>query len=261
MKRNNVKAMLKRGEFVGVPEINRVFSPKIVDVLGWLGYECIWIDMEHSDASYEHVYNLASAAGCAGMDVIVRIARGQYSSVIRPLEAGANGLVLPHCISADDARKFVRMAKFAPVGLRGMGCGRDSHFGTDSVPEYVEHANDETLLLVMIEDKEAVEDVDNIVAVEGIDGVFVGRGDLSHSYGMPGETEHRIIFEALEKISAACKKHNKAWGAVPLPGGKLDKLLALGAGFANIASDHTVLIEGFKAAREKMLHSTGKADQ
>ncbi len=90
--------MLKKGNPVAVPEINHIFSPKIVEILGKLGYECVWIDMEHSVLGYERLAELTMAARISGMDVIVRIAKGGYTSVIKPLEAGANALVLPHCI-------------------------------------------------------------------------------------------------------------------------------------------------------------------
>lgn len=260
MRTNKIKRMLKSGDMLAVPEINRVFSPKIVDVLGFLGYECVWIDMEHSDLNYDQIYHLAGCARAAGMDVIVRIPRGEYSTVIKPLEAGANGLVLPHCMSAQDAREFVRKAKFAPLGLRGMGGGIDSHFGTMPAGEYTKLANEETLLAVMIEDKEAVDAADDIAAVDGIDLLFIGPGDLSQSYGITGQVDHPLMLQAMENVSNACRKHGKAWGSVGGAEEYLDKLLERGAQFINIASEITTLANGFRAAREYALRKFGKGE-
>ena len=144
MKRNETKEILKRGEAVAVPEINRLFSPRLLEVLALSGYECVWIDMEHSDLSYECLSELVMAARSTGIDVIVRIAKGGYTSIIRPLELGVNGLVLPHCRSAEEARQFVQMAKFIPLGLRGIAAGRDSNYGLTDLKDYIKDANKET---------------------------------------------------------------------------------------------------------------------
>src|SRR3972149_8459093 len=187
MKRNNVKEMLKKGKVVLVPEINRIFSPKIIEILGLLKYECVWIDMEHSELGLDQLSDMILAARVADVDVIVRIAKGGYNSVIRPLELGAGGLVLPHCMCADEAREFVRMAKFTPMGLRGMGAGRDSNYGLTRLNDYIRYANKETLLAVMVEDREAIASIDELAAVRGIDVLFIGPADLSQSYGVIGE--------------------------------------------------------------------------
>ncbi len=250
MRRNKVKEILKRGEVVIVPEINRIFSPKIVEILGLLNYECVWIDMEHSDLSLEKLSDMVVAARGTDMDVIVRIAKGGYTSVIQPLEIGATGLVLPHCMSVDEAREFVRMAKFAPMGLRGIGAGRDSEYGLANLNEYIEKANKETLLIAQVEDKEAVDEVDGIAGVEGIDVLFIGPVDLSQSYGITGQLDHPIIRQAIEKVAIACKKHGKSWGLPVEQGERMRKILDKGARFLNCASEMNILLKGFKEVRE-----------
>ena len=162
-------------------------------------------------------------------------------------------------MSAEDAKEFVRMAKFAPLGLRGLGAGIDSQYGMAHIKDYVKQANEETLLVVMIEDQEVVACVDSIAAVEGIDVLFVGPADLSQSYGVTGQVGHPLVLQAMEKVSAACKKHGKTWGSVPEPGGRIEKLLDLGAQFINIVSDIRVLIDGFQAAREKVTQKPGNS--
>ena len=185
---NHTKAALLRGETIAVPEINRVSNPIVVEVLALAGYSCVWIDMEHSHLNLDGLSNMILAARTVDLDVIVRIPHGPYNQVMKTLELGAGGLVWPHCKSADEARQFVRMAKFRPLGLRGMGGGRDSLFGQIERNEHLDQANKNTLLGVMIEDQEGVDDVEAIAAVEGIDLLFVGPGDLAHSYGVERET-------------------------------------------------------------------------
>ena len=250
MKENKVKALLKQGKPVMVPEINQIFSPRIIEILGILGFESVWIDMEHSDLTYDCLSGLCRTVCSKNMDVIVRIARNDYSSVVKLLEMGVNGLVLPHCLGAEDARRFVRMAKFAPLGLRGIGAGADSDYGIADISNFVKAANKETLLAVMIEDKEAIDEADNIAAVEGIDVLFIGPGDLTHSYGILGQTEHPLIRKAMGKVDDVCKKHKKAWGSIAEPGGRIERLLGLGAQFINITSEMSVLTEGFRLAKE-----------
>jgi len=250
VKRNKVKEILKRGEAVAVPEVNRLFSPKLIEILALSGYECVWIDMEHSDLSYECLSELAMAARAMKMDVIVRIAKGGYTSVIRPLELGVNGLVLPHCRSAEEARQFVQMAKFTPLGLRGIGAGRDSNYGLTDLKNYIKDANKETLLIVQIEDKEGVDNVDNIAAVEEIDVLFIGPVDLSQSYRVVGELDHSLIQKAIEKVALVCKKYKKSWGLPVEPTESMQKMLDKGAQFLNITNEASVLLEGFRKAKE-----------
>jgi len=250
VKRNKAKEILKRGEALAVPEVNRLFSPKLIEILALSGYECVWIDMEHSDLSYERLSDLAIAARATGMDVIVRIAKDGYTSVIRPLELGVSGLVLPHCISSEEAKHFVQMAKFIPLGLRGIGAGRDSNYGLTDLKDYLKDANKETLLVVQIEDKEGVANVDSIAAVEGIDVLFIGPVDLSQSYGVVGELDHPLIQKAIEKVAFACKKYKKSWGLPVEPGEQMQKMLDKGAQFLNITNETSVLLEGFRKALE-----------
>lgn len=250
MKRNIVKEMLKRGEILAVPEVNRLFSPKLIEILALSGYECVWIDMEHSDLSYECLSELAMAARATGIDVIVRIVKGGYTSVIRPLELGVNGLVLPHCMSSDEARQFVQMAKFTPLGLRGIGAGRDSNYGLTDLKDYLKDANKETLLIVQIEDKEGVDNVDSIAAIEEIDVLFIGSVDLSQSYGVVGELDHPLIQKAIEKVALVCKKYKKSWGLPVEPGERMQNILDKGAQFLNITNETGVLLEGFRIAKE-----------
>ena len=249
---NKTKAALHRGETIRVAEINRAFDPVVIEVIAETGFTCVWLDMEHSHLGFDVVSTMVLAARAVDLDVIVRIPHGPYNQIVKTLEVGAGGLIWPHCKSADEAREVVRMAKFRPLGLRGIGGGRDSHYGKLPVREYLDAANENTLIGVMIEDEEGVEDVEAIAAVEGIDLLFVGPGDLSHSYGVerePGSpvTQERVL-AAYDKVAAACRANGKTMGTAVGPGEPMRKVVEKGARWLNCCHEVAALRVGYEQA-------------
>ncbi len=252
---NRTKTSLANGETAYVPEINRVFNPVVVELIAKAGYRCLWICMEHSDIDLERLSTMILAARTVDLDVFVRIPHGPYNQVIKPLELGAAGLIWPHCRSVDEARAFVRMAKFQPQGLRGVGGGRDSGFGTQGVGEYMDRANEQTLLGVMIEDPEGVEDVEAIAAVEGIDLLFVGPGDLSHGYNTirePGPPHlHKPVLAAFDRVGAACRANDKVMGTAVNPGEAMVEVVKRGVRWLNCGTDLLVVRQGYANSLEE----------
>ena len=122
---NPTKAALRAGETIPVAEINRTASTFVVEAIALAGFKCVWVDTEHSHIDLGDLSNLILAARAHDIDLVVRLAHGPYNQILRPLELGADGLIWPHCKSAEEARTFVHAAKFRPLGLRGMGGGRD----------------------------------------------------------------------------------------------------------------------------------------
>lgn len=247
---NRVLQKLREGKPVRVGAVWTVPHWKIVEMLGIAGYDCVWIEMEHSDTTWEQMSQMILAARATGMEAMVRIPRGSYNNVIRPLEAGATGLLLPHCTGADDAREFVRMARFAPLGWRGIGGSVDMRYGTVPFEEYFDWANREIFLGVMIERREAVEQIDAIAAVEGLNLLLVGPADLSQSYGVRLDYTHPVMREAIARVAEACARHGKYWavaGDVP----PYAEQMAMGARFFNIVNEMSVLMQGFREALER----------
>jgi 4-hydroxy-2-oxoheptanedioate aldolase len=246
---NKVLQKLREGKPVLVGIVWTVPHWKIVEMMGLAGYDCVWIEMEHSDFTLEQVSQMILAARAKGIETLVRIPRGSYNDVIRPLEAGATGVLLPHCAGADDAREFVRMARFAPLGWRGIGGSIDIAYGTEFSDEYYQWANREIPLGVMIDRREAIEDIDAIASTEGLDLLLVGPADLSQSLGVRDEFQHPLIEQAYAQVAEACAKHGKAWGiagSVPPP----KEQYAMGARFFTVAHEMGVLVEGFRNAKE-----------
>lgn len=252
---NKTKVELQRGGMMLVPEINRVFDPILVEAVAAAGCSCVWIDLEHSHADLVALSNMILAARSVDLDVFVRIPHGPYNQVMKPLELGASGLIWPHCKSVEEARELVQMAKFRPEGMRGMGGGRDSEWGTLDRSAYFDAANENVLLGVMIEDAEAVDDCEAIAGVPGIDLLFIGPGDLSQSYGVHRDPGHPIaqpqVAQAFDRVGQACAANGKTMGTAVNPGESMRWAVEHGARWLNFCHDMTALAQGYGGAMGK----------
>lgn len=187
------------------------FVPAYVRHAAHFGFDCIWLDLEHRLISEREVQSLLAFSHLADIDIMVRSPTIEKTGLYRYLEDGAAGLMIPHVSTPEMAAQLVDSVKFPPIGNRGIdGAGLDSDFLLGDYSTFPERANRETFLVVQIETPEAVENVDAIAATPGLDGMFVGPGDLSlrlkhRSNGMTLET-------AFEKVAEAAAKHGVAWG-------------------------------------------------
>ena len=154
---------------------------------------------------------VCSVTSRQGAKPYARVAENSVMAIRKALDCGALGIIVPLVNNAQDAKKAVSAAKYPPEGIRGFAFCQANGWG-DQFDQYVALANDEVRLLVMVESKEAVEHIDEILSVKGVDGVFIGPYDLSGSYGIIGQTSHPSIVQAKEKVVSACKKHGKTAG-------------------------------------------------
>ena len=201
MRKNKVKAKLNRGEVAVV--LSGQMTPDIVDWLGPLGFDGVWIEGEHGPVDYKDIPDLTRAADIWGMTSVVRVNQNVPGVIYRTLDVGAQGIVVPHVNTRDEAQEVVKAGKFAPIGERGMFGSRQS-YGVDN---YFAEANDHSLLVVLIEDIVAVNNLDEILTVDDIDVFFVAPSDLAQSMGYIGQVGHPdvagVIDGALEKIVAS----------------------------------------------------------
>ena len=230
-------------------------DPNVVEIIGHLGAHCVWLCMEHCPVGIETVHNQIRAAKMFGMDSMVRVMKGSYSDFIRPLEMDATGIMVPHVMSGEEAAQVVRTTRFQPLGRRPMDGGNsDGAFCLLSTEAYVKWANEQRFVIVQIEDKEAVDRMEEIVATDHIDVFFLGPGDLSHSYGVPGQGDHPLVQAAVDKLAALCKKYKRHWGipcspeTAPALIEKGARFLAAGADVIAIAEHFASLRKGFEAA-------------
>jgi 4-hydroxy-2-oxoheptanedioate aldolase len=252
MVKSRVLDKLRSGGFVRTVGVSRMRDPWLAEVIGKLDFDLIWLDMEHRSFGNDIIDPIALACRATGIDLMVRILKDGYMAPMRALEAGANGIMVPHCRSAAEARQWVEWTRFPPLGKRGFdGAGADADYYLAPPLEHLKHGNEQTFLVLQIEDVEAVECVEEIAAVKGVDLLFVGPGDLSISYGVPMQTDHALVQAAIDRVAAACRKHGKWWG---MPTGSPEAAQALidrGAGMVTCTGDHGLLVGGLMDARRR----------
>jgi len=208
---NKVKEIWASGGTVYSSSV-RLPESGLCEILGYAGFDFVLLDGEHGAMDLSTIDRLTQ--GCyAGETVpIVRVLHNNDpETVMHVLDLGAQGVLIPHCRTADDARSLKNAALYPPEGNRGFGPGRGTKWGRVETQDYFRDVNDTVALLALIEDPEGVENIEEIAAV-GLDCLWVGTGDLAMSYGVPGERQHPKVVEAAEKILAACKQYDIAAG-------------------------------------------------
>jgi len=203
------KSLLERRVTIG--SWIQMNDPAAAEVLANAGYEWIGIDMEHTDIDFNAAANLMRAMYGRGPVPTVRVSSNETMAIRRALDTGAQAVFVPLINTPEDARKAVASAKYPPAGIRGFAFCRANNWGVD-FDAYAAAANDNTAVVAMIESAEAVENIDAILAVNGIDGIFVGPYDMSGSYGMAGKTQDPVVRNACRKVVAACEKAGKSAG-------------------------------------------------
>ena len=174
------------------------------------GFDWLFLDLEHGSMSIETACEISVAAQDSGIAPIVRVPYGELAMATRVLDGGALGIVIPHVDTAEEARDIADRLRYPPRGHRSVGGGQ-AQFDYASIPlgEMTEKSDENTLITVMIETPKAVENAEAIAAVPGIDCLLVGSSDLSMELGIPGQQGHEKIQSSVDKVVAACRKHNK----------------------------------------------------
>lgn len=216
------------------PSITEIFSRSAVDFIG--------IDIEHSTISQEQSQRIIAASQSGGSLCLPRIATHNMEMMKRLLDSGADGIIVPMVNSQKEAKELVSWMKYPPLGSRGFGIARAQGYGFD-FDEYIKSWNETSSLILQIESQEAVENIEQILALEDVDGVMVGPYDISGSLGIPGQLEHRLVKNAAQKVIKACKKMGKACGTqvVEPQLGSVTQAFESGYTFVILASDIFIL--------------------
>jgi 2-keto-3-deoxy-L-rhamnonate aldolase RhmA len=210
MRRSKTLERLRSGDTVRMCSLGH-FIPHFVKHAAQFGFDCIWLDLEHRAMSDAEVLSLLAFSHLFDVDVMVRPPTLEKTRLYRYLEDGAAGIMIPHVSTPEKAKTLVDAVKFPPIGDRGLdGAGLDSDFLHRAGPAYPDEANRETFLVVQIETPQAIDNVDAIAAVEGVDGLFVGPADLALRYRH--SSGGRTLEGAFERVAEACARHGKAWG-------------------------------------------------
>lgn len=229
MRPSKIKAKLARNEPALVTTIHFT-DPSAYEMASLMGFDGLWMDLEHHPTGMDTAAALMRAARVGTADVLARPAKGEFMRMGRLLEAGAQGIMYPRCGDAAEAREVVSWSKFAPLGRRGFDGGNaDMPYCTMPMDRYVREANDQTFLVVQLEDPAAVANAKAIADVEGVDVLFFGPGDFSVLAGVPGQFTHPVVEDAIRQVAAAAKAAGKHWGMPVGTPERAKQLLDMGA--------------------------------
>lgn len=249
MRPSRVLKKLRAGQPVGCIKAN-LGDPRVIDIAAACGIDCVWVDLEHVPSDLREIENQVRAAKVYDVDTVVRVPRGSYSDLVHPLEMDAAGIMVPHVMGVEDARRVVWQTRFHPIGRRPLDGGNaDGMYCMVPAAEYVEQANRQRFVIVQIEDPEPIAELDQIAALEGLDMLFFGPGDFSHGIGKVGQYDAPEVLDARRQVAAAARRHGKFAGTVGTPR-SMASLVAEGFQFVNLAADVLALVETFREAAQ-----------
>jgi 4-hydroxy-2-oxoheptanedioate aldolase len=251
MRFSRVKAKLQKGQPALITCCHFI-DPSVYELVSLMGFDGIWLDLEHHPTSDETAATLMRAARVGSSDIIARPAKGEFMRMGRLLEAGAQAIMYPRCESAEEAAELVRWAKFAPQGERGVdGANGDNPYCAMPMPPYLRAANDNTLLIAQLESPNALDQAEAIARVPGIDVLMLGPGDLSVIAGIPYQFEHPLIVDAYKRVATAAKNAGKWWGTVSGTPEHTQKLFELGAKFICHGCDLIMVKQGMEQVQQR----------
>ena len=236
MRPSRVLDKFRRGKVASCMKLN--FSDaRVAEMAASYNFDCLWLCMEHVANTLEQMENQVRAAKIFDIDTLIRVARGSYSDMIRPLEMDAAGIIVPHVKSAEEAAEIVQMTRFHPIGRRPIDGGNaDARYCRVPIEEYCEQANRERIVCVQIEDPEAVDDIENIAQIEGITMFYFGPQDFSHAIGLPGQTRHPEVQDVRRRVAAVARQYGKFAGT-SRAGLPFDELVEMGYQLITPGSD------------------------
>jgi 2-keto-3-deoxy-L-rhamnonate aldolase RhmA len=215
MHKNRIKEKMSQGKLAVGTYVN-LADPAVVEIIGLAGFDAAFIDMEHTGFNLQTVQEMLRACDLVGISSLVRVPDNNPKFILRVLDMGAQGIQVPHIGGKEDALEMVKAVRYAPMGERGMGGStRAARYGAVPSRRHLETSNAEVLLSVMIESKKAIDELEDIASIEGVDLITIGPTDLAQTLGIP-ESEYSRLMEPIEYISATLKKLGEAKLALPL---------------------------------------------
>ena len=247
---NRAKKMLRSGQLVLCMAVNQMRSAEAPMIAAACGFDAIFVDLEHSATSIETAAMICVSALNAGVTPIARVSSHSPFHAARILDAGAQGVMIPHVENAEQAKAIVDNLRFPPIGLRS-AFGTGPTLGYAAIPqgEVNLFLNEQELLIAMLETPEAIDNADAIAAVPGIDMVHIGSLDVSNLMGIPAAYRDPRMMAAFEKVAKACKVHGKAMGVGGARGDlQLQRdLIRMGVRYLTSGSDVSYLMTAARA--------------
>ena len=230
------------GTFLKIPH------PHIAEVLATSGLDCLCIDAEHAPFDRQAIDLCLLAARAGGLPALVRPASGAAHELLNALDCGADGVLVPHIRSAEEAAQLARHAQYGPGGRGYAGSSRAAGSGLTLIPDHLAGSAARTTVIAQIEDAEALDNIDAIAAVDGIDALFIGRIDLTISLGCSSPDAPRVV-AAVDQIVAACQRAGRTSGMFLSRAADVSQWRGKGASLFLLASDHNFLRAGARSMR------------
>jgi len=236
MRESKVLRKLRAGEIASCFKVN-IADAVSTELAAMNGFDCVWLDQEHLAQDWSVYSSHVWASKAHNTDLMVRIPRGSYSDYVKPLELDATGILVPHVMGVEDAKKIIEMTRFYPVGRRAIdGGSADGGYTNMNFKDYLAQANNQRFVVFQIEDIEALAELDQIAELEGFDMLFFGPGDFSQSIGAPGDWTNPLLLDARKKVAEVARKHGK-FAATTGGIGMLDEFKDMGYQFINVGAD------------------------
>jgi len=254
---NKVKKALREGKSV-LGAFMMFPSTDIVEMLGYSGFDFVLIDSEHGRMTIETIENLVRAADCTDMTPIVRVPNDP-NKLLQVLETGCQGVQIPQVNSSEEVRKIIKTMKYYPEGQRGMALTtRAGNYGTKDLASHIKESNREILLSIQIENKDAINNLSDIVKIPNIDVLFIGPGDLSQSLGLPGQIDHPKVQDIIKKV---IKKGNEVGIPVGIDTGSEQSVKEwLDYGVRYITVGPSVLFKSCKDIAQRLKNSNSRKE-
>jgi 2-dehydro-3-deoxyglucarate aldolase/4-hydroxy-2-oxoheptanedioate aldolase len=200
-KNRNFAERLRDGELL-IGTLLSLPSPEIAEVLAGTGFDWLFIDAEHGAFNPQQTQGMLQAA--SPCPCVIRVPSSDEIWIKKALDIGANGIIVPQVNTAEQAEKIVKCCKYSPDGTRGVGIGRAHKYGIE-FEDYIRNANQQTAVILQAESQEAIDNIEAIVKIEGIDAILIGPYDLSASLGKIGEVTDSVVQDAINKIAKTCQ--------------------------------------------------------
>jgi len=249
MRTNTTRERLAKGETVYGCGLQVYRAPEIVRCFAAAGLDYVFIDQEHGSFNLETVHDMITASKTCGITPIVRVGELQYTLCARLLDQGAQGIILPRVDDPRELEEALSWFRFPPMGKRGFGINPTMiEYEARSMPDIISHQNRETLAVVQVETVRAVECLDELLSLPGLDVIMIGPADLSIALGMPGQFDNPVFIATIDKVIEACNRHKVVPG-IQTRGTAMAKTWAdRGMRFVGVAAEHVFLLEKCKEA-------------
>ncbi len=247
-----LKKRLQAGEVVVGPFVI-IPSVPLVDTLGYAGMDFCIIDTEHGPISQESATDLVIAAQGSGVAPIIRVGDNDERLILRSLDIGADGVQVPQINNVDDARRVIHAAKYSPMGQRGMSVfTRAGDYYVNQGAGHTDKQNDETMVVVHIEGQRGLNNLDEIMTVDGIDVLFLGPYDISQSLGLPGQVRSPKVEAALKEAAGKARAQGRAVGSYAKDVEMGKWLIDLGVQYLSINVDATIYMQACEAIAKSL---------